>query len=77
MHFMREKHLQKREYGDFIIKFVVIQFLRIFFGEHSKRLFHELALKVESTLARKLVSKSLRMAKESRDRIPESEIIQL
>ena len=77
MHFMREKHLQKRQYGDFIGKFLVIQFLRIFFGEHSKRLFHELALKVESTLARKLVSKSLRMAKESRDRIPESEIIQL
>lgn len=77
MHFMREKHIQRREYGDFIGKFVVIQFLRIFFGEHSKRLFHELALKVESTLARKLVSKSLRMAKESRDRIPESEIIQL
>jgi hypothetical protein len=34
-------------------------------------------MQVESTLARKLVSKSLRMAKECRDRIPESEIIQL
>jgi hypothetical protein len=63
MHFMREKHLERREYGDFIEKFIVIQLLRIFFSEHSKRLFHELAIKVESTLARKLVSKSLRMAK--------------
>ena len=77
MHFMREKHLQRRDYGDFIEKFIVIQMLRIFFSEHSKRLFYELAIKVESTLARKLVSKSLRMAKESRDRIPESEIMQL
>jgi ABC-type multidrug transport system fused ATPase/permease subunit len=77
MHFMREKHLERREYGDFIEKFIIIQLLRIFFSEHSKRLFHELAIKVESTLARKLVSKSLRMAKECRDRIPESEIIQL
>lgn len=32
---------------------------------------------MESTLARKLISKSLRMAKECRDRIPDSEIIQL
>lgn len=72
MHFMREKHLERREYGDFIEKFIIIQFLRIFFSEHSKRLFHELAIKVESTLARKLISKSLRMAKECRDRIPES-----
>ena len=51
--------------------------MRIFFSEHSKRLFHELAIKVESTLARKLISKSLRMAKECRDRIPDSELIQL
>ena len=37
----------------------------------------ELAVKVESTLARKLISKSLRMAAESRYHMPETEIIQL
>lgn len=77
MHFMREKHLEESESSDFIYKFILVQFLRIFFSEHSKRLFHELAIKVESTLARKLISKSLRMAKECRDRIPDSELIQL
>ena len=77
MHFMKEKHLEESQYSDFISVFLIIQFLRIFFTEHSKRLFHELAIRVESTLARKLISKSLRMAKECRDRIPDSELIQL
>jgi len=77
MHFMKEKHLEDKQYGNFIYVFIVIQFLRIFFTAHSKRLFHELAIKVESTLARKLISKSLRMTKECRDRIPDSELIQL
>jgi hypothetical protein len=63
MHFMREKHHDGDENRDFIFKFILIQCLRIFFSEHSKRVFHELAIKVESTLARKLISKSLRMAK--------------
>lgn len=77
MHFLKEKHLEESQYSDFIYVFIGVQFLRIFFSEHSKRLFHELAIKVESTLARKLISKSLRMAKECRERIPDSEIIQL
>ena len=72
MYFMKEKHLEESQYSDFLLYFIVVQFLRIFFSEHSKRLFLELAIKVESTLARKLISKSLRMAKECRDRIPDS-----
>lgn len=77
MHFMREQQGGQEPSGGFLAKFIGVQFLRIFFSEHSKRLFNELAIKVESTLARKLISKSLRMAKECRDRIPESELIQL
>lgn len=52
MHFMREKHLDRRESGDFIEKFIVIQLFRILFSEHSKRLFHELAIKVPFDLCR-------------------------
>ncbi len=40
MHFMREKHLEESQSSDFIYKFILVQFLRIFFSEHSKRLFH-------------------------------------
>ena len=59
---MKVAHLEERQTSNFIQKFIVIQLLRIFFSEHAKRHFIELAVKVESTLARKLISKSLRMA---------------
>ena len=55
----------------------MLQLLRLVFGEHSKRLFYELAIKVESTLSKRLVEKSLKMAKECTDRFPQSEIYQL
>jgi ABC-type multidrug transport system fused ATPase/permease subunit len=61
----------------FAQQFVVLQFLRLIFGEHSKRLFNEMAIKVESTLSKRLIEKSLRMARECTDRIPQSEIYQL
>jgi hypothetical protein len=47
----------------FTQQFVVLQFLRLLFGEHSRRLFNELAIKVESTLSKRLIDKSLRMAR--------------
>ena len=56
----------------FVEQFVLLQILRLIFGEHSKRLFTELAIKVESTLSKRLIEKSLKMAKECTDRIPQS-----
>jgi hypothetical protein len=56
----------------FAEQFVLLQLLRLVFGEHAKRLFNELAIKVESTLSKRLVEKSLRMARECTDRIPQS-----
>jgi hypothetical protein len=63
---MNAKNLSKdeiRQADEFLYRFILIQTLRLFFAEHAKRLFHELAIRVESTLARKLVSKSLRIAR--------------
>ena len=40
MYFMKEKHLEESQYSNFIYYFILVQFLRIFFSGHSKRLFH-------------------------------------
>jgi ABC-type multidrug transport system fused ATPase/permease subunit len=58
-------------------KFIILQILRMIFGNHMKRLFVELAIKIESTLSRKLIKKALMMDDNCRKRIPESEIYQL
>lgn len=60
----------------FTQQFMLLQFLRLIFGEHSKRLFTQLAIKVESTLSKRLVQKSLKMAKQCTDRFPQSQIYQ-
>lgn len=57
--------------------YVLLQLARMIFGNHMKRLFVELALKVESTLSMKLVKKALSMDDSCRMRIPESEVYQL
>jgi hypothetical protein len=54
-----------------------LQILRIIFGEHSKRLFYELAVKVESSLSLMIVKKSLSMANEARNNVSQSEILYL
>ena len=49
MHFMHGHHTEKREVtvaSDFIRTLVAVQILRMIFGEHSKRIFHELAIKI-------------------------------
>jgi ABC-type multidrug transport system fused ATPase/permease subunit len=71
------KNVRVKTNSYFAEQFVLLQILRLIFGEHSKRLFNELAIKVESTLSKRLVEKSLRMARECTDRIPQSEIYQL
>lgn len=46
---MHEHHVDQNEISSteiLIEGFIVLQVLRIIFGEHSKRLFHELAIKV-------------------------------
>jgi hypothetical protein len=64
------KKVKYSEYSHFAKSFAVLQFLRLLFGLHSKRLFYELAIKVESTLSKRLIEKSLRMAKDCTDRFP-------
>ncbi len=49
LHFMHEHHVDKDEISStelLIESFIVLQLLRIIFGEHSKRLFYELAIKI-------------------------------
>lgn len=49
LHFMHEHHVDQNEISStelLIEGFIVLQLLRIIFGEHSKRLFNELAIKV-------------------------------
>ena len=57
------KNVRVKTNSYFAEQFVLLQILRLIFGEHSKRLFNELAIKVESTLSKRLVEKSLRMAR--------------
>ena len=42
-------------------KFMVLQVLRMIFGAHMKRLFQELAIQIESTIAKRLVKKALQL----------------
>ena len=66
MHFMHEHHSERSEVEasyNFLRTFLVVQVLRIIFGEHSKRLFKELSIKVESSIAKKLVEKSMTLAR--------------
>lgn len=80
MHFLHGHHESKDDVAmaeNFIRNLVCIQILRLIFGEHSKRLFHELAIMIESTLAKMLVCKSLRLSPQARKDIPHSELIQL
>lgn len=72
-----EEHYQIEQAKMFIPIIVVIQLLRIIFYEHSHRIFHELAVTIESALARKLVEKSLYVSKDVRRDIPVSKIYQL
>ena len=58
-------------------KFVVLQLLKMVFGVHMKRIFQEVAIMAESTIAKKLVKKALLLDPECRKRIPETEIFQL
>lgn len=49
MHFMHGHHSEKSEVKQamfFIRNLVGVQILRIIFGEHARRLFHELAIEV-------------------------------
>ena len=57
------KKIRVKTDSSFAEQFVLLQLLRLIFGEHTKRLYHELAIKVESTLSKKLIEKSLRMAR--------------
>jgi hypothetical protein len=64
--FMNDKNITNKDLknADIIFyKFIVLQICRLFFAEHSKRLFHEIAIRIESTLAKKLINKSLNIAK--------------
>ena len=72
-----KKKIKVTQDSAFTEHFILLQFLRLLFGEHSKRLFYELAIKVESTLSKRLIEKSLKMAKECTERFPQSEIYQL
>lgn len=56
---------------------MVLQLLKMVFGVHMKRIFQEIAIMVESTIAKKLVKKALLLDPECRKRIPETEIFQL
>lgn len=76
---MHDHHVDQNEIitTELLIEgFVVLQFLRIIFGEHSKRLFFELAIKVESSLAVLIVKKSLTISEEARAK-SQAEILQL
>lgn len=80
MHYLHGHHTEKSEIrkGQNFIKMLVgVQILRTIMGEHTRRLFHELAIKVESSLARMLVVKSLNLTQKARKDIPQSEILQL
>ena len=80
LHFLHGHHTENREVRQaekFIKMLVGVQVLRAIFGEHTRRLFHELAIKVESSLAKMLVVKSLNLTQKARKDIPSSEILQL
>ena len=80
MHFMHGPHSEKTEVSmasNFIRTLVAVQVIRLIFGEHSKRIFHELAIKIESSLSKMLVEKSINLTEQARKDIPHSEIIQL
>lgn len=77
---MHEHHSESKEVSvasNFIRTLVAVQIIRLVFGEHSKRLFHEVAIKIESSLSKMLVTKSLKLTQQARKDIPQSEIIQL
>jgi hypothetical protein len=49
MHFMHGQHSEKSEVKEasvFVRNIVGVQLLRLVFGEHTRRIFHELAIKV-------------------------------
>lgn len=80
MHFMHERHSEKsevREASVFVRNIVGVQILRLVFGEHTRRMFYELAIKVESSLSKELVKKSLNISQKAKKDIPRSEMLQL
>ncbi len=55
----------------------MLQILKMIFGSHMRRIFQELAIQIESTIAKRLVKKALSLDPHYRRRIPETEIFQL
>ena len=66
-----------RTSGEVVRIFIILQITRLFFSTHVKKVFSQLSVQVESSLAVKLVEKTLSLSSSERNNIRDSEIYHL